>query len=109
MTCKAAVTGGLSAGPAERECVGCEVARFLWRGPGQHVAAFGIGDGDLVPDERPAGRVRSRDVAATAFLVWSLPLGMSLIGRSEEHTSELQSHVNLVCRLLLEKKKKKKK
>src|SRR5260370_23846658 len=29
------------------------------------------------------------------------------IGRSEEHTSELQSHLNLVCRLLLEKKKKK--
>src|SRR5690242_21587914 len=26
------------------------------------------------------------------------------IDRSEEHTSELQSHVNLVCRLLLEKK-----
>src|SRR5690242_21212999 len=32
-----------------------------------------------------------------------------LLVRSEEHTSELQSHVNLVCRLLLEKKKKKKK
>src|SRR5260370_26975830 len=29
------------------------------------------------------------------------------IVRSEEHTSELQSHLNLVCRLLLEKKKKK--
>src|SRR5260370_29247263 len=28
------------------------------------------------------------------------------ISRSEEHTSELQSHLNLVCRLLLEKKKK---
>src|SRR5467141_4810452 len=28
--------------------------------------------------------------------------------RSEEHTSERQSHLNLVCRLLLEKKKKKK-
>src|SRR5260370_21343754 len=28
--------------------------------------------------------------------------------RSEEHTSELQSHLNLVCRLLLEKKKRKK-
>src|SRR5260370_13625717 len=27
------------------------------------------------------------------------------IARSEEHTSELQSHLNLVCRLLLEKKK----
>src|SRR5690242_21310303 len=29
-----------------------------------------------------------------------------LVLRSEEHTSELQSHVNLVCRLLLEKKKR---
>src|SRR6266571_3861204 len=34
------------------------------------------------------------------------PVGI-VEGRSEEHTSELQSHVNLVCRLLLEKKKKK--
>src|SRR5438477_9645350 len=40
------------------------------------------------------------------------PFGPRLYGvnhrpdrRSEEHTSELQSHVNLVCRLLLEKKK----
>src|SRR5207248_11805824 len=31
-----------------------------------------------------------------------------LLGRSEEHTSELQSPYDLVCRLLLEKKKKKK-
>src|SRR5260370_23130083 len=29
----------------------------------------------------------------------------SLATRSEEHTSELQSHLNIVCRLLLEKKK----
>src|SRR5260370_7022534 len=29
------------------------------------------------------------------------------LNRSEEHTSELQSHLNFVCRLLLEKKKKK--
>src|SRR5260370_28861396 len=28
-----------------------------------------------------------------------------LLQRSEEHTSELQSHLNLVCRLLLEKKR----
>src|SRR5437588_8178028 len=34
---------------------------------------------------------------------------VKLILRSEEHTSELQSHSDLVCRLLLEKKKKKKK
>src|SRR5690242_5977367 len=32
--------------------------------------------------------------------------GRTRLRRSEEHTSELQSHVNLVCRLLLEKKKK---
>src|SRR5260370_5075077 len=31
--------------------------------------------------------------------------GAGLENRSEEHTSELQSHLNLVCRLLLEKKK----
>src|SRR5256885_3873719 len=31
------------------------------------------------------------------------------VGRSEEHTSELQSPCNLVCRLLLEKKKKERK
>src|SRR5438477_11799159 len=40
---------------------------------------------------------------------WSFPKPTELLMRSEEHTSELQSHVNLVCRLLLEKKKKKKK
>src|SRR5690606_41275509 len=33
--------------------------------------------------------------------------GLVRQGRSEEHTSELQSRENLVCRLLLEKKKKK--
>src|SRR3989454_9138461 len=31
---------------------------------------------------------------------------LPVLGRSEEHTSELQSPCNLVCRLLLEKKKK---
>src|SRR2546430_4953683 len=33
-------------------------------------------------------------------------IGASSVSRSEEHTSELQSQSNLVCRLLLEKKKK---
>src|SRR5256885_3068818 len=38
----------------------------------------------------------------------ALPAGTVIDGeRSEEHTSELQSPCNLVCRLLLEKKKKK--
>src|SRR2546427_6014390 len=35
------------------------------------------------------------------------PAGSTGLTRSEEHTSELQSQSNLVCRLLLEKKKKK--
>src|SRR2546422_6383144 len=46
----------------------------------------------LVPDE-----LRGRVMAFYAFV---------FVGRSEEHTSELQSRLHLVCRLLLEKKKK---
>src|SRR5260221_9671085 len=43
-----------------------------------------------------------------AASVWhhEAPLRAASAGRSEEHTSELQSHSDLVCRLLLEKKKK---
>src|SRR5260370_42670700 len=49
-----------------------------WRyHPGQHTDRLGLAEGEL--RRQP--------------------------GRSEEHTSELQSHLNLVCRLLLEKKK----
>src|SRR5258707_1771883 len=41
------------------------------------------------------------------FREWrSLPAPLSCLSRSEEHTSELQSRQYLVCRLLLEKKKK---
>src|SRR5256885_10458029 len=42
-----------------------------------------------------------------AELAWEPSVGAAAIGveRSEEHTSELQSPCNLVCRLLLEKKK----
>src|SRR5260370_16162285 len=40
-----------------------------------------------------------------AIILKTFPLGEA--DRSEEHTSELQSHLNLVCRLLLEKKKNK--
>src|SRR2546427_6235867 len=43
----------------------------------------------------PCGRARRRGAATRRAP-----------GRSEEHTSELQSQSNLVCRLLLEKKKK---
>src|SRR5437588_7874382 len=40
---------------------------------------------------------------------WAFSQPRQKSSRSEEHTSELQSHSDLVCRLLLEKKKKKKK
>src|SRR4051812_23293919 len=46
---------------------------------------------------------------ATSYLPLDIARGTQIAEpnpRSEEHTSELQSHVNLVCRLLLEKKKK---
>src|SRR5438477_2227414 len=45
---------------------------------------------------RSAASSRSSGGTSTRTVSWR---------RSEEHTSELQSHVNLVCRLLLEKKK----
>src|SRR5438034_8839412 len=51
---------------------------------------------------RPTGRE-----AGDLYLPWFCPLPDQ--DRSEEHTSELQSHSDLVCRLLLEKKKKIKK
>src|SRR5260370_32337324 len=47
---------------------------------------------------------RSR-VPTWLVLYWWVPAWLTW--RSEEHTSELQSHLNLVCRLLLEKKNKK--
>src|SRR5260370_32311957 len=52
------------------------------------VASFAISDvaGDRVRRTRIGSNITDRE-------------------RSEEHTSELQSHLNLVCRLLLEKKK----
>src|SRR5438132_8731079 len=55
------------------------------------------------------------DAQAISSHVGSYPIMETWTGlrpatqRSEEHTSELQSHSDLVCRLLLEKKKKKKK
>src|SRR5947207_11483410 len=50
--------------------------------------------GDMVIAGRDVGRERPQGVERR------------LAARSEEHTSELQSHSDLVCRLLLEKKKR---
>src|SRR2546422_4944517 len=61
-------------------------------------------------------RAASGSRSSSARPAWAMPkvttasVGIAQAGlaRSEEHTSELQSRLHLVCRLLLEKKKKKK-
>src|SRR5207237_10908852 len=60
---------------------------------------------DLVSAARAASTARS---TSSSPAMAALPSGSPEAGskRSEEHTSELQSHLKLVCRLLLEKKKK---
>src|SRR2546427_8827068 len=59
----------------------------------------GRAGGRATPAERAASDARGGAPASTA-------VGLQAVGlRSEEHTSELQSQSNLVCRLLLEKKK----
>src|SRR2546427_5392131 len=68
-------------------------------------------ESDLVGKSLAESGLRTR----TGALVLSISRGSDNIAspdpqfRSEEHTSELQSQSNLVCRLLLEKKKKNKK
>src|SRR5688572_32072654 len=54
-------------------------------------------------------RQRQRTAASELQQLRNLQSSGRRMVRSEEHTSELQSQSNLVCRLLLEKKKKKKK
>src|SRR5438034_6152450 len=71
--------------------------RFLLSLTGQHKKIAGLGAIELIEEgTRPAGKLRCVNSCVRG-------------DRSEEHTSELQSHSDLVCRLLLEKKKKKKK
>src|SRR3712207_8893001 len=63
----------------------------------RHQAAAGVADQQLAAETRPAladGRLQVLEVRR------------HLGARSEEHTSELQSRQYIVCRLLLEKKKK---
>src|SRR5260370_2065140 len=63
---------------------------------------------DLIrtPDQRLRVFVSStlQELAAERQAVRDAVTRLRPVPRSEEHTSELQSHLNLVCRLLLEKK-----
>src|SRR5256885_8434675 len=62
---------------------------------GKHECGSDMGGESNVQSQKSNGRKRRKCVP-----------GYSCCWRSEEHTSELQSPCNLVCRLLLEKKKK---
>src|SRR2546426_7494722 len=64
--------------------------------------------GETVRAQRVRRHVASRSRGSYGACEWHT-CGVTMVGmeRSEEHTSELQSPCNLVCRLLLEKKKNK--
>src|SRR5260370_12442307 len=85
-------------------------------GAGGHLQ--GIGVAELAGVALLRGKVRRRRALVLRITAASIEDagaedsargGEGLADRSEEHTSELQSHLNLVCRLLLEKKKKRQK
>src|SRR5207302_2947787 len=57
------------------------------------------------PTATPSSFVSTPSTCAARSRIWSTALCSPSPSRSEEHTSELQSRENLVCRLLLEKKK----
>src|SRR5690554_7140734 len=61
------------------------------------------------PITAPAEPIRSNEHFINGHVIWVLDNDPNVLQamRSEEHTSELQSRPHLVCRLLLEKKKKK--
>src|SRR2546429_5096183 len=70
----------------------------LPHGPQSRPIHFGV---DAASERKLAGRAQPlRDA-----LGWSVLRAVDGLARSEEHTSELQSRLHLVCRLLLEKKK----
>src|SRR3712207_7288771 len=82
----------------------------LFRSPGQPRRAGGAGRGvgprRGVRGFAPGGRRPCAGPARQALRVGGVGAGLLRLLRSEEHTSELQSRQYLVCRLLLEKKKK---
>src|SRR5438093_8557837 len=64
-----------------------------------------LASGDLVEAVVPIWAARGAERRVVGVIVVGTHVTDRLEARSEEHTSELQSLTNLVCRLLLEKKK----
>src|SRR2546427_9295118 len=69
-----------------------------------HDAIEAVGDVPRALELALAGRAAL--ILSVECAVYFYPAAPNQVVRSEEHTSELQSQSNLVCRLLLEKKKK---
>src|SRR2546427_3439271 len=63
-------------------------------------------EGNAIAWSHVAGAPRSAAATTTSTDSFAVYQAKESVDRSEEHTSELQSQSNLVCRLLLEKKKK---
>src|SRR2546427_7017554 len=70
-----------------------------------YTTLFRSTEGARVAADPQPSRLARRHGAALVIAGLDLEAGHDLPQRSEEHTSELQSQSNLVCRLLLEKKK----
>src|SRR5437762_3733646 len=85
---------------------GAEFLRHLAQTLGARLLAHLVRDAHGA-ELRPAHRAEVRELVAL-LRQRRIVEGASGLGRSEEHTSELQSPMYLVCRLLLEKKKKSK-
>src|SRR5256885_10463339 len=80
----------------------------LFRSRGHDIAVVTLGHRHKAVGPLDPGAAEDVDVGAVADDLIALEIpgeNASGRGRSEEHTSELQSPCNLVCRLLLEKKK----
>src|SRR5947207_11026773 len=100
-------------GKVDMERQGLNVARMKFLGA--KVVPVTAGQATLKEAINEAMRDWVTNVRTTHYILGSVlgshPYPMmvrdfqSIIGRSEEHTSELQSHSDLVCRLLLEKTK----
>src|SRR5438034_4551383 len=71
-----------------------------------HVPRYKFQGARAFTSKPPCGPKRGHGTPQPRF---ALEVHLDKIARSEEHTSELQSHSDLVCRLLLEKKKEEKK
>src|SRR5207237_10266075 len=97
-------------------CSLCGAVRVLHSFPTRRSSDLGLPPPSLLRQDPPAPprrrarsrrspRVSPRDIHVARVPGFRVASRAPRSNRSEEHTSELQSHLNLVCRLLLEKKK----